>query len=304
MSNQVVAPMNLESVSDKQIPVPGGFTQIGGPGAPATSGLSKANMNANAQDANDIICYLKKLNYEPLDSKDNLWDCQERALWGIVHARRMFPGCAIGMVEGKGQEGGVAGVDHAAIVVWERGLEGYRYWDPLFPDKDDGTYKFDPHPVRIIAFPFGVNGDADMIDPISHNMSKIDIGNYISWETEYWLYPLTEDDPKSVINYLRHPGYNFSCIDFDNHTGGAIDGKNKYWRDADRAFWAYIHVRRQYPGCAIGVVFGKPKRGYSFAVNVLWYKEGGEIKYKYLDPIPKHRNSDVTAKFIPEMLFF
>jgi hypothetical protein len=283
---------------------PDGFSQIGAIGAAATTGLDSSRVKPNGPSADEVINFLKVLNYAPLQSIDNDWDCSERALWGIIHARRKFSGCAIAMAEGKGPA--VNGEDHAVIIVWDRGLQTYRYWDPLFKDNDKGDYKFGPI-ARIIGFPGGGTPAKDPAPIKDLNMSRIQSGNFVSWDTKYKLYPLTTPDRKGVLDYLGAAVYDKAggCDNFVAHQGGAVDGVDTYWRDADRAYWVYMHVRRQYRGCAIGVAFGEPKKaGISRVVNVLWHGTENDIKRMFLDPAPKNRNKDVTDAFDPKMFFF
>ena len=278
-----------------------------------TSGLNIGRVNPKSPKAYDIVQYLKTLNYDhPENNVDNKWDCTERALWGIMHARRKFPGAPIGMAEGEAQIPKIAREHHAVIVVWEKDGKSFLYWDPLVPDQDDGTYPFDPNPKRIIAFPltypFGSGDQKDIFPPIRKNMAKIKENNYIRMETRYWLYPLKTKDRKGVLDYLLKEEYEY-CT--DHHPDKEKEKKDRdfkeYWRDLDRAFWAYIHVRHRYPGCAIGVASGKPAKDHSVIVNVLWYEEANKILYKYIDPAPEFKlenDKDVTNSFKPTMMFF
>jgi hypothetical protein len=297
MTNGIPAP--LESVKNSELSVPAGWVQVADN---VTSGLNASRVNPKGPTVDEVVRYLRTLNFGIDNQVDDKWDCSERAIWGIAHARHRFPGFAIGMAEGKGQVGSVNGKDHAVIILFEKGLGSYIYFDPLFPNMQ--PYEFDPHPVRITAFPFGADGQKDTVEPIkSLNMTRIKDNNYVSWDANYWLYPLTTADRKGVLDYLNVPIYEGSCIDLRGHSGANGWDFREYWRDRDRAFWAYIHVRRVYEGCAIGVAFGDPAAGNSQVTNVLWHREGGEIKRLYWDPSPEIRR-DVTNSFKPRTIFF
>lgn len=266
----------------------------------ATNGLDLKGVNTRGPSADDIVKYLRTLNFGLGNQAEDKWDCSERALWGIIHARHRFPGIAIGMAEGKGQVGSMAGRDHAVIIIWEREFKKYIYFDPLYPDIN--VYQFDSEPLRITAFPSGPDGQKDEIRPIN-KLDRIRDSNYVSYKTRYWLYPRKTSDRKGLLDYLSVPKYEISCIDLRGHQW--IDGESfrKYWRDEDWAFWAYIHVRRVYEGCAIGVAYGDKADGKSTVVNVIWYRDGEEIKRLYWNPSPLERR-EVTDGFTPRKLFF
>ena len=290
-------PASFGPVRDSDLPVPNGWFQAS---VNVTSGLNAGRLNPNGPKAGEVVLYLNTLDFGLENQKDDIWDCSERAIWGIAHARHRFPGCAIGMAEGKGQIGSVSGKDHAVIIIWDKELTRYIYWDPLYPNTT--PYKFDPNPVRIVAFPFGADGQVDTAEPIkSLHMSRIKDKNYVSWDANYWLYPLTTADHRGVKDYLFGVRYDSNCVDINSHSGASVGDIGEYWRDRDRAFWAYIHVRRDYPGCAIGVAFGDPATDYSTVVNVIWYKDGNETKRLCWDP---WKREDVTTSFKPRTLFF
>jgi hypothetical protein len=267
-----------------------------------TTGLNPNSVNHHGPTVDEVVSYLSTLNFGLDNQVNDIWDCIDRAIWGIVHARHKFPGCAIGMAEGKGQTGSVSGKPHAVILIWDNVPSNPRYWDPLF--QTTKPYKFDPS-RRIIAFPFGADGKSDTIEPIkSLHMSRIKDKNYVSWDSNYRLYPLTTDADDGVLDYLEKSNYEFSCV--DGHPAANQNDFGDYWHDMDQAFWAYIHVRRAYPGCAIGVAYGDPKDDFSTVVNVLWYKDEKGIQQKYLDPSPdiSPQDKDVTKSFKPRRLFY
>lgn len=271
---------------------PGDFSEIG---ENCTTGLFAQRVNPKIKPT-DIIEYLKTLNFGLDRQIDDIWDCSERALWGIVHARHKFPGCAIGLAEGKNSKK----ENHAVIIIWESDLKKYIYFDPLSPQKnaDFGSE------VRIIAFPFNALESSEPVEIIGKSMSRIKDNNYVSWDAKYNIYPLTDAKNRNgVLDYLSTPLYDKYCVDLPAHPSvNEADFKN-YWKDLDRAFWSYMHVRRQYDGCAIGVAIGDPEPKKSHFVNIIWTekKEGENHKYIFWDPSPEIRN---IVSFKPKRIFF
>jgi len=266
----------------------------------ATFGLNPGKVNPRVPSVDEILKYLSTLNFK-LGNQDqvyNKWECFERALWGIVHARHRYPGIAIGIAEGKSRVGPREGHDHAVIIVWERGFSGYRYFEPL--NREAYSCDLDPMEItRIIAFPFGTGDPTENVWPIKNlNMPRIKYDNYISTKNKYYLYPRGE-----LLDYLNKQTYEFKCTDLQGHQWVSVESFREYWRNEDWAFWSYIHVRHDFEGCAIGVAYGDPASGKSTMVNVIWHKEGNEYRRLYWDPSPEMRR-DVTNGFKPRILLF
>lgn len=267
----------------------------------------------DAPTAKDVRTYLEKLNYKPIENELDKWDCIERALWGVVHARHRYPGCAVGVAEGNVTEGGKLVIkdgeplSHAIIVIWEKDLSSFIYYDP---SKVSDSLDL----VRIEAFPPDVGGDPTpgQPAPIKETLTRIAEGNFMHWKTGYSLYPL-KTDPKSggswrgVEDFLFTELYNKYCDDINAHSPGpSSDTADPYWTDWDRAFWAYVHVRRSYKGCAIGVAYGRPSGKTSRVVNVLWYKDEKTKEYKYVfwDPRPDLLRELKDGEFVAKTIFF
>ena len=267
-----------------------------------TTGLNTEGINPNGPKADDVFNFLGGLNYAPLNPPvADIWDCLERALWGIAHTLHRFPGCAIGVAEGEAKVGPASGKDHAVIIIWEKGLGSFNYWDPLLPGKKLKPDEFGPV-VRIEAFPSGV-GQGDIGKqpaPIDAGMIRIKDGDFVCWKTGYKIYPLTMPNNTGVIDFLKVPLYKTYCPDLNSHQPEPSNA-NTYWGDRSRALWSYIHVRRVYESCAIGIALGTPEKGKSVAVNVLWYKDGAKYSRKYWDPSPEILSE---VSFTPKTIFF
>lgn len=274
-------------------------------GKNCTMGLNVNAINPTAPKVDDVFNYLQTLNYEPKNPQNiDIWDCLERALWGVAHALHRFPGCAIGVAEGTAKVGPATDKDHAVIIIWEKGLGSFIYWDPLLPAKKLTPDEFGPI-VRIEAFPPGVGFDnmGKQPAPITDEMTRIGKGKFVCWKTGYKLYPLKvpkEQGRNGIEDYLNVPLYENSCIDIGGHQPGPKDG-DPFWGPRSRALWSYIHVRRVYESCAIGIAFGEPEKGKSPVVNVLWQKDGDKYKRIYWDPTPEILKE---VSFKPTTMFF
>jgi len=73
----------------------------------------------------------------------------------------------------------------------------------------------------------------------------------------------------------------------------------------DRAFWGFAHLRHRFPGIPVGVASGFAVEGpvsemadKSHAVILLWYRERGELKHVYWDPLPGYQGE---VKFDPSI---
>jgi hypothetical protein len=271
----------------------------------ATTGLNIDRVNKNGPTADEVINYLKTLNgYGGGSVVNDEWDCTEKALWGIVHARHRFPGLAIGMSEGIAKEF-VPNQAHAVIIIWDKGLKSYKYYDP----GKGSTVAFDDHPHRILSFP---TGPADSVDPLNKmQLSKIGESHCVSMELNYNFYDLKTKDRMGVLDYLNRPIdpkiNDIPCCDSNSHPGAKEKDSLDYWRPLDMAFWTYMHVRQIYRGCAIGVAIGidpKDSKKDTRAFNIIWKKENDELKPVYWNPHPTRKEEVPKDNFIPKTVFF
>jgi hypothetical protein len=266
--------------------------------------LSKSNDGKYSKiwfrDPNKIMDYLDTLTYEPfslgnIPEDQDAWDCEDRAYWGIAHVRFKYPGFPIGVAEGKNDKG----QDHAVIILWyqkdDKSLD-YLYYDPTkqVPSKRRLGKNFGV-PYRITAFPVAPKGQKEAVPPQLENDSKESIyGHHITLDDYWFIYPLRTKDKKGILDFLEGGLYNTLCIDRNKHRTDN-DGEMRLWgTNTDYALWVLAHLRRHYPGCAVGVAIGQPVGGKGKSVNVLWYREGdteeGKISKKFWDPHPEMNN--------------
>ena len=289
-----------EDIKYSDLPIPNGLSSVG---EGYSTGLYAPRVNPDIA-ADDVIKYLRTLDYRLDLQIDDINDCSERALFGITHARRRFPGCAIAMAEGLGQFGSPAEKRHAVIMIWEKGLKSYIFFDPLYPDQTN--LKFGPV-VRIVAFPFNFKETSDVELIAGNKMARINDNDYVKWDMVYNIYPMETKDGKGVLNYLNSELQETHCTNSGGHSSINEKYFGDYWKELDRAFWAYMHVRRDYPGCAIGVAYGDAVNGpsglkNSMFVNIIWYiEQDGTYNIKYWDPRKDLRR---VVNFTAKRIFF
>jgi hypothetical protein len=224
--------------------------------------------------------YLDSLDYGPILVGDRKtvypWDCADRALWAIAHARHRFPGLPMAIAEGKGQVGaGIKGQDHAVVLLWwkkDQNTTDYVYYDPALKRYlTDKINDFGPI-VRITAFPITKRDAPNNIQPL--NLGSITdeiIGRSITMDEYINIYPLHTDDKKGVLDYLEGGMQDKSCVDLKSHQGASKNETDRYFMDTDRALWNKVHIRRNFPACPISVAIGMPVvDGGSKAVNMIW----------------------------------
>jgi hypothetical protein len=78
-----------------------------------------------------------------------------------------------------------------------------------------------------------------------------------------------------------------------------------YYDCEDRAFWGLAHLRHNLPGIPAGIASGFAVEGpvselpdKSHAVLIIWYRDGGELKSIYYDPLPEYQGE---VKFDPRI---
>lgn len=243
-----------------------------------------------------IFSYLYGLNHK--NHVNVYYDCEDRAFWTMAHVRHRFPGFPIGMISGVAAEGGpgLTGERHALNVLWwyDETVKSYvcSYWDPIL----DRFVKGINQKKAVIGFPLG----AGRYDPIPNNIDPLD-NTLIAFDEKRLIYPL--DGNGGVSEYLENKTYENpgECKDPHNsiYDKKSLDFQNR-WKRYDEALWTFVHVRRAYPGCPIGVAIGTID-GKKVYVNIIWGSDGsGSIIHKYWNPAFEHddKSGEYSGKFI------
>lgn len=260
------------------------------------SGITSVRKGTTGLDINLAIPYLKDQLLDHLEKLDfgiyvkNYYDCEDRAFWGMAHLRRYFPGCPVGVAVGEADYLTSADKGHAIIVLWHEVNEGGKfvykpvYWDPLKTRGEVTTSQF--HIKSVLAFPIGIGLRA--VEPLTSYNKSLD-KHMLIFDTERLIYDTRtgDHDKPGILEYLERKLYKggpFKCVEIDKGAHGTsnIVAYRDKWKNDDRALWAFVHVRRAYPGCSVGVAIGQPKvSGGSTAVLAIWPKGG---KPSYWDP--------------------
>jgi len=289
---QVMSPLNPPIGTATIPPMPEGIRK-------SQKGITELDTDpgrVKVYDIDDVMDYLGSLKYA--DYIRVYHDCEDRAFWGMAHARHRFPGLAIGVASGEAVEGPIADLPdkrHAVIVLWYQGEKELEpvFWDPL--PQHQGTVEFSN--IRsILAFPIG-----------SGPYKASPLGNFTPLNNQALVFDerrivYRKDD---ILSYLRGKQYesgDHRCA--EDHTTPYTRSLERMWRDYDDALWAFVHVRRDYVGCPVGVAIRDPTPGRtSDAVIIIWHqkdesKENDSLTYTYWDTIGKREVPDFRPKVI------
>ncbi len=285
----------LESKVMKPLSTPVGIVElddeplesVGG----GTTGLMEGRTTLNRIDDYDINVHVIKnlhgLNFAKYVPE--FYDCEDRAFWGMAHLRHFLPGVPIGVASGVAQDGPIAGKPHAVIIIWRRGPGGDivpEFWDPL--PEHQGLVGFGGI-QSIVAFP----ADVGKINtpPIVNSLN----GSMLVYDRKRVAYR-RED----LLNYLRTAPYEKNCVNAKLHQKSSESDFNSWWSRSDRALWAFVHARRDYPGCPVGVAKGNKVSGDStWLVTVFYKNDTGDLEWTYFDP----KSSTEVKNFNPTMIF-
>ena len=159
-------------------------------------------------DVNTVIQYLGNLDFDT--HIPEYYDCEDRAFWGVAHARYRFPGLPIGVVSGHtSQNHPIPNQDHAVIVMWQsvgRDNQGKAIlkpilYDPL-PNLPTGYNRLVDNFATVksvIGFPVG-----DNIPPIE-GRELVPLNNTaIVFDIKRIIYPLHTDDEMGIMDYLKN----------------------------------------------------------------------------------------------------
>lgn len=238
----------------------------------------------------ELLPFLGSLNYGTWE--EEIYDCDDQALWGLAHLRHAYPGAPAGIASGET----VAGERHALIIMWYRykGEIRQAFYDPRHKDLVDfGEIN------SIVAFP--PSGKPENTPPITKSLD----GNMLVYDEKRLVYP-----KDAIISYLKNREYEDQCDDAKHHTPKDDEYFDSYWLKSppDRALWAFVHVRRNFPGSPVGVAKGTKagSKWTSWAV-IVYYKEDDDenkqIKHTYFDPHPKTPSEIAPDQFTPKMIF-
>ena len=265
-------------------------------------GLETSTDSMETYDVNTVIRYLDGLDFTNYISE--YYDCEDRAFWGVAHARYRFPGLPIGVASGRtSQNHPMPGVDHAVIIMWQSVGEDKNknailkpvLYDPLpIPDRLVDNFATI---MSVIGFPVG-----DKTPPIE-GRKLVPLNNTaIVFDEKRIIYPLHTKDGKGILDYLQNKTYNKECVDKEFHTHAVGETTFKdLWMGYDEVLWAFAHVRRAYPGCPAGVAIGdKNKYGLVTAALIVWHKKDGEITHSFWNP---YRPKNEGFNFTPRRLF-
>ena len=177
-----------------------------------TNGLDTDNSIGKSYDINvDLMPHLGRLNYSAYISE--YYDCEDRAIWGMAHLRRRFPGCRVGVASGIAPPGHPSFADkpHAVNVLWYYGNAGF---EPLYFDPVAG--RVNPPGLNniasVIAFPTGAG--ADTVTPLvgMHRLND----ETLLYDKERLIYPL-RDPNKGILDYLEQRVYDRECDEIAHH---------------------------------------------------------------------------------------
>jgi hypothetical protein len=253
----------------------------------------------------DVIAYLKRLDYGAYIP--TIWDCEDRAFWGVAHVRHRFSGCPIGIASGKAKIGGEE-VQHAVIILWCPDEHGkisessrYIYFDP---DKNSEIDKTSFTPELIVPFSVNKTKLKQKIPPLNDaGFEKPLDGVYFIWDYHHdWSFNINEVT-QYVIGQEKlkfSEKYKSGCEEFaagcqghqeDVHKVMDKNAAKMFWSKEDRAFWAFAHVRRKFKGFPVGMALSNDD-----AVLILWEKPSS--KWVYL-----HLNDGIIANFSPRLVW-
>lgn len=232
-----------------------------------------------AHDPSDVLHYLHSLDYGK--HVDNLYDCEDRAFWGIAHARSRFPGQPMAVAIGNVVGGPFDGQNHAVIAFWakDKGLYKNFYFDPegkvsWVPKVKGGLVNFDtkiliPYPVYRPNSGSGKQRDLPPFDQFTWKSGAVIL------DRSYKLFDASSI--KKMMDFLRNKRYGITEIPIDSNLSSLF---SSLWENSieDRVLWAFAHARREFIGYAIGMAFGTIVKNRSdYASLVLWDNQGEPI---------------------------
>jgi hypothetical protein len=266
---------------------------------------------------NTTLRYLGTLDYS--DYIPEFYDCEDIALWAVAHVRRRFPGSGIGIASGTALEGDLANKDHAILILWyaqEKDANdnitkvGYKFWDPVY--SPNGPSEMDSFEVKsIVSFPLGTE-----IPPSNRGDLRILSNEALVFDEKRIMYK-----KEDLLGYLNNPSNISKIVTEDGefrfwddvncrHLHNSNDHKQENnedflsrWKAYDTTLSAFVHARRKFKGCALGMAIGDVIGGVHSSAIIIWHESGEskELEYGYWSPT--HPSANLNKNFVPRMIF-
>lgn len=187
---------------------------------------------------------------------DKRWDCEDRAIAGVVEVRCQLPGCPVGLAVGWDHLDD-APRPHAVVIFWFKDNTGnytYRYFEPNEPNNKQVSFKS----RSIIPFPAyrpTSSSDPQKLPPLD----KCDLVKKGAFSFDE-IYDFSRFD--EIEDYLEKRGYG-------SYPEPADDDLKDFVYFEDRASWVFSKTRRRFIDAPIGVAFGS-KDNNPYVTLVLW----------------------------------
>jgi hypothetical protein len=233
-----------------------------------------------------------------------IWECFDRAFWGISVVRCKCPGAPVGIAYGNALEGPVSALPdprHAVIYYWHWMNNTYTLakFDPQIGNVDNFDLKaFVGFPICRPNYNIGGKsiGKCELLPPFDSTIG----------EGQILIYNNFEDDPGydvtkfgKIMSDLGAGSYSL-CARPATSKEGDIYTKKRFRED--RAFWVFNQLRSKYNRAAVGFAWGTKTRepdalSKDTAVVVVW---SSPEDYIYWDIVGKGKinKEDFKAKFI------
>lgn len=234
------------------------------------------------QDKQAVINILESLHYGT--HVPEFYDCEDRAFWGVAHVRNAFPGCPVGVISGKAAY--MNNENHAIVMFFIKENNKFKLvlYDPI---KKHGEVELNDqtgfHSVMsAVAFPICDKPVGELFrGHPRHQLGSESRKDFLIFDANRLIYPLRREN-KGILDYLEKDLFiegSRKCPDIGKHhkpkTQAELITFARNWHDYDRALWYFAHVRRDYPGCRVGVGIVGPEDGKdeSNSVLVIWHNE-------------------------------
>jgi len=298
-------------MNDEETSMSEGFTPPGKPDKPlkkmpndisylpfrTTTGMWSDYVHAH--NPNDVVNYLQSLDYG--SHVDNVYDCEDRAFWGIAHARSRFPGQPMAAAIGKAVGGPFDGQNHAVIAFWAKDRNIYKnfYFDPEV--KVSGSAKVKGDLVNfdtkiLVPFPMwrknSKSGKQEELPPFNKGFSYQSGAAVL--DRSYTLF--NADSHNKMMDFLEKKSYGMPKGPSDPDLSSLFD---THWMKIveDRVLWVFVHARRKFKGYATGMAFGSMARDNAdYALLVIWNDKGEPLLYDIETGLIK--SSDFKARTV------